>query len=124
VPNDPKREDSAWMIYAFMNPTKRADVEKAINDEFTKLVTNGITEEELKANKTAWKSTRQTNLGLDNYLLGLSSSFLLYDIPFTDYDKLDAEIEKLSIKQVNDAAKKYLQPSKFTTIYAGDFTKK
>ncbi|MGL4581869.1 MAG: M16 family metallopeptidase, partial [Flavobacterium sp.] len=46
VPNDPKREDSAWMIYAFMNPTKRADVEKAINDEFTKLVTNGITEEE------------------------------------------------------------------------------
>lgn len=124
VPTDPKREDSAWMIYAFMNPTKRADVDKAINEEFNKLVASGITEEELKANKTAWKSTRQTNLGLDGYLINLSSSFLLYDIPFSDYDKLDAEIEKLNIKQVNDAAKKYLQPSKFTTIYAGDFTKK
>ncbi|KUF45405.1 peptidase M16 [Myroides marinus] len=124
VPTDPKRDDSAWMIYAFLNPTKRGDVEKAINEEFNKLVTSGITEEELKANKSSWVSTRQTNLGLDGYLISLSSQFLQYDIPFSEYEKLNAEIEKLTVKQVNDAAKKYLQPSKFTTIYAGDFTKK
>lgn len=124
VPNDPKQDNAAWMIYAFLNPTKRADVEKAMTEEFNKLVTSGITEEELKANKTSWVSTRQTNLGLDGYLMSLSSQFLQYDIPFSEYEKLNAEIEKLTVKQVNDAAKKYLQPSKFTTIYAGDFTKK
>ena len=124
VATDPNSKNASWMIYAFMNPTKRADVEKAIGEEFNKLVTTGITEEELLANKTSWKSTRQTNLGLDNYLINLSSTFLLYDIPFSDFEKLNAEIDKLTVKQVNDAAKKYLQPSKFTSVYAGDFTKK
>lgn len=124
VPDDPKRDDSTWMVYAFLNPTKRGDVEKAINEEFHKLVTSGITEDELKVNKSSWTSTRQTNLGLDSYLMTLSSLFLQYDISFSDYDKLNSDIEKLTVKQVNDAAKKYLQPSKFTTIYAGDFSKK
>lgn len=124
VSSDPKNQNSSWRIYAFMNPTKRADVEKGINEEFNKLIASGITEEELTANKSSWKNSRQTNLGNDGYLMYLSSLFLLYDTPFTNHDKLNAEIEKLTVKQVNDAAKKYLQPAKFTTVYAGDFTKK
>lgn len=124
IPYDVKNDNSSWMIYAFLNPTKRAEVETAINDEFAKLVANGITEDELKANKTSWKNSRQTNLGSDNYLLTLSNMRLMYDTPFGDFDKLNAEIDKLTVKQVNAAIKKYLQPSKFTTIYVGDFTKK
>ncbi|WP_060874816.1 M16 family metallopeptidase [Myroides odoratus] len=124
IPNDVKNDNSSWMIYAFLNPTKRTEVETAINDEFAKLVANGITEDELKANKTSWKNARQTNLGSDNYLLSLSNMRLMYDTPFSDFDKLNAEIDKLTVKQVNAAIKKYLQPSKFTTIYVGDFTKK
>jgi len=124
IPNDIKNDNSSWMIYAFLNPTKRTEVETAINDEFAKLVANGITEDELKANKTSWKNARQTNLGSDNYLLSLSNMRLMYGTPFSDFDKLNAEIDKLTVKQVNAAIKKYLQPSKFTTIYVGDFTKK
>ena len=124
IPYDVKNDNSSWMIYAFLNPTKRTEVETAINDEFAKLVANGITEDELKANKTSWKNARQTNLGSDNYLLSLSNMRLMYDTPFSDFDKLNAEIDKLTVKQVNAAIKKYLQPSKFTTIYVGDFTKK
>lgn len=124
VPSNVQNNNSSWMIYAFLNPTKRSDVEHAINDEFAKLVANGITEEELKANKTSWKSERLTNLGNDNYLLSLSNLYLTYDIPFSDFDKLNQDIEKLTVKQVNAAIKKYLQPSKFTTIYVGDFSKK
>ncbi|EHO05095.1 hypothetical protein HMPREF9714_03458 [Myroides odoratimimus CCUG 12901] len=124
VPSDPKNVNASWSIYAFMNPTKRVDVEKALNEEFNKLITSGITEEELITNKSSWKNAKQANLGNDGYLMYLSSLFLLYDTPFTNHDKLNAEIEKLTVKQVNDAAKKYLQPAKFTTVYAGDFTKK
>lgn len=124
VPSNVKANNSSWMIYAFLNPTKRDDVERAITDEFAKLVANGITEEELKANKISWKSSRQTNLGNDQYLVSLSNLYLTFDIPFSDFDKLNAEIDKLTVKQVNAAIKKYLQPSKFTTIYVGDFSKK
>ncbi|MDM1044054.1 insulinase family protein [Myroides sp. 1354] len=124
VPSNVNNNNSSWMIYAFLNPTKRGEVETAINEEFAKLVANGITEEELKANKISWKSSRQTNLGSDNFLMSLSNLYLTYDIPFNDFDKLNTDIEKLTVKQVNAAIKKYLQPSKFTTIYVGDFSKK
>ncbi|MDR0196300.1 MAG: insulinase family protein [Myroides sp.] len=124
VPSDPKNSNASWMIYALLNPTKRGEVEKAINEEFDKLVKSGITEEELKTNKISWKNSRQTNLGSDHFLSSLSTIFLMYDIPFSEFDKLNAEIEKLTVKQVNDAIKKYLDPSKFSTIYVGDFSKK
>lgn len=124
VPYDPKNSNSSWMIYAFLNPTKRDNVENAINDEFTKLVTHGITEEELIANKISWKNSRQTNLGSDNYLMTLSNLYLTYNTPFSEFDKLNDAIEKLTVKQVNEVIKKYLQPSKFTTLYVGDFSKK
>jgi len=124
VPTDVNNNNSSWMIYAFLNPTKRTEVETAINDEFAKLVANGITEEELKTNKVSWKNVRQTDLGSDHYLMSLSNLYLTYNIPFTDFDKLNQDIDKLTVKQVNAAIKKYLQPSKFTTIYVGDFTKK
>ncbi|WP_410881038.1 M16 family metallopeptidase [Myroides sp. DW712] len=124
VPSDTKNNSASWFIYAFLNPTKRAEVEQGIHDEFAKLVEYGITEEELQANKVSWKNARQTDLGSDNYLMSLSNLYLTYNIPFTDFDKLNQDMEKLTVKQVNAAIKKYLQPSKFTTIYVGDFTKK
>ena len=124
VPTDVNNNNSSWMIYAFLNPTKRTEVETAINDEFAKLVANGITEEELQTNKKSWKNARQTNLGNDGYLMSLSNTYLMYNTPFSEFDKLNDDIDKLTVKQVNAAIKKYLQPSKFTTIYVGDFTKK
>lgn len=124
VPSNPNNNNSSWFIYAFLNPTKRAEVEHGINDEFAKLVANGITEEELKTNKVSWKNSRQTDLGSDSYLMSLSNLYLTYDVPFADFDKLNQDIDKLTVKQVNAAIKKYLQPSKFTTIYVGDFSKK
>jgi len=75
VPNSPKSNTASWMIFAFLNPTKQGEVETAINEEFTKLVADGITEEELKANKISWKSSRQAALGNDNYLLSLSTLY-------------------------------------------------
>lgn len=124
VPSDPKNENASWLIYALLNPTKRAEVEKAMNEEFDKVVKSGITEEELKTNKVSWKNSRQTDLGNDYYLVRLSTLFLQYGIPFSEFDKVNSDVEKLSVKQVNDAIKKYLDPSKFSTIYVGDFTKK
>ena len=124
VPTDPKNNSASFGIYAFLNPTKRDAVEAAINDELSKIVNNGVTEEEVKNSKTSWKNSRQTNLGNDGYLLGLSQTFLQYDIPFSAFDKLNQQIEKLTIKEINEAVKKYLKPANFSTIFVGDFDKK
>ncbi len=124
VPTDPKNNVSSFGFYAFLNPTKRLDVENAMNDELSKIISKGVTEEEMTNNKIGWKNSRQTNLGNDGYLMSLSNDFLMYNIPFNEFEKLNSQIEKLTVKQVNDAVKKYIVPSKMTTIYAGDFNKK
>lgn len=124
IPSDPNDKVSSFSIYAFLNPTKRGEVAQAIQEEIQKIIADGVTEEEMINNKLSWKNARQTNLGSDNYLLSLSNSFLTYQTPFSDFDKLNREIEKLSVKEVNQAIQKHIKPSQITSIYVGDFSKK
>ena len=124
APTDAKNEVGGWTWYAFLNPTKRGEVENAVKDEIAKIVKSGVTEDEMKSNKTSWNNSRQTNLGSDNYLLSLSQTYLMFGTPFDDFDDLNAKIEKLNVKQVNDALKKYIDPSKMTSVYTGTFEKK
>lgn len=124
APTDSKNEVGSWGWFAFLNPTKRDQVETAVVDEISKILKDGVTEEEMKTNLTSWKNSRQTNLGNDNYLLQLSQVYLLYGESFDEFDKLNTAIEKLSVQDVNKVLKKYLDPNKITTVYTGTFDKK
>lgn len=124
APADSKNEVGSWTWFAFLNPTKRSDVENAVKDELAKILKSGVTEEEMKSNKTSWNNSRLTNLGNDWFLLGLSQTYLMYGTPFDEFDKLNAKIDKLTVKEVNEVIKKYIDPSKLTTIYTGTFEKK
>jgi len=121
---DPKNDVGVWMYYAFYNPTKREAVETAAKDELTKIIKDGVTEEEMKANKSSWASSRLTNLGSDSYLVGLSNSYLNLGVSFEEFDKLNAQIQQLKAAEVNAAIKKYLSLEKMTSVYTGDFKKK
>ena len=123
VPSDAKNEVATWGYYAFLNPTKRAEVEKAVKEEIQKALTEGFTAEELKTNIASWKTGRVTNLGTDNTLINLSNNYLLNNISFDDYSSLEEKVEKLNVKQVNDVIKKYISLDKLTSIYTGTFNK-
>lgn len=121
---DAKTETGTWGYYAFLNPTKRAEVEKAVKEEIEKIIKEGVTEEEMKSNKTSWATSRLTNLGNDSYLLLLSNTYLLMGVPFEDFDQLNDKINKLTVADVNAVIKKYLSLDKLTSVYTGDFNKK
>ncbi len=121
---DTKNEAGSWGYYAFLNPTKRAEVEKAVKEEIEKIIKEGVTEEEMKSNKTSWNTSRLTNLGNDSYLLSLSNTYLSLGISFDDFDQLNEKINKLTVAEVNAVIKKYLSLDKLTSVFTGDFNKK
>ena len=67
---------ASWGYYAFLNPTKKDAVDKAVREEIAKALKDGFTEDELKANKKSWQNSRKTGLGNDGTLMGLVNSKL------------------------------------------------
>jgi zinc protease len=96
---------ASWGYYAFLNPTKKDAVDKAVREEIAKALKDGFTDEELKANKQSWQNSRKTGLGNDGTLMGLVNSKLLYDIPLEDYDALESKVLNISVQQANEALK-------------------
>jgi zinc protease len=115
---------ASWGYYAFLNPTKKDAVDKAVREEIAKALKDGFTDEELKAKKESWQNSRKTGLGNDGTLIGLVISKLLYDIPLEDYDALESKVLNISVQQANEALRKYLKTDQLTTLDVGDFNKK
>ena len=115
---------ASWGWYAFFNPTKKNDVNKALKEEVNKAVKDGFTEEEFKSNLNSWLTSRKTNLGTDGALMGLVNQQLQYGVPLEDYDALEAKVKALKVNQVNDVLRKYISEDKMTSVFAGDFNKK
>lgn len=115
---------ASWGWYAFFNPTKKNEVNKALKEEVSKAVKDGFTEEEFKSNLNSWLTARKTNLGTDGALMGLVNQQLQYGVPLEDYDALETKVKALKVNQVNDVLKKYINEDKMTSVFAGDFNKK
>ena len=124
IPSDPKNDVSSWGYYAFLNPTKREAVEKALKEEVAKALKDGFTADELKTNIVSWKNGRTTSLGTDGTLLGLSNGYLLNGITFDEFDNLEKKVDALNVSQVNEVFKKYMSLDKLTSVYTGTFDKK
>ncbi len=115
---------ASWNYYAYLNPTKRDAVEKAVKEEISKALKDGFTQEELDANKKSYMNTRTTSLGMDSTLINLVNTQLQYNVPLEWYDELNTKIQALKLPEVNAALKKYINPDDLTSVYAGDFNKK
>jgi zinc protease len=123
VPYDNKV--AGWGVYAFFNPKFQEKVDAAIREEIANALKTGFTQEELDSHKKSWLTGRKTNLGSDGFLSSNLVNNLLYlDIPLEDYDKMESQVQALTLDQVNAALRKYVNPDKLVFLYAGDFNKK
>lgn len=115
---------ASWGWYAFFNPTKKNDVNKALKEEVNKAVKEDFTEDEFKSNLNSWLTSRKTNLGTDGSLMTLVNQQLQYGVPLEDYDALETKVKALKVGQVNEVLKRYISEDKMTSVFAGDFNKK
>ena len=115
---DPSAVFGAQAIY---NPANRDKVEKAFFEEIQKVIDEGFTQEELDAAKTGLLQNNLVSRAQDEYLLTTLNNNMVYKRDMEYYKKLDEQIGKLTLDQVNAAFRKYIQPERLNVVKAGDF---
>ncbi|MDB5240495.1 MAG: peptidase protein, partial [Spirosoma sp.] len=111
--------------YAIYNPENAEKFSKAFREEVEKMVKDGVTDDEVKAAKSAMLQEKQVERSQDGILARRWSQYLTRNEGRTfAYDaNLIKKIESLTPQQVNAALKKYLKYDKLVMVQAGDFEK-
>jgi len=114
--------DAAGGFFAFaaLNPENAKKGMTATMEEITKLVSAGITADELSGAKQGILSGFERNLSNDGFVLGLLQDGLYLDRKLDFWVKRNATISGLTIEQVNTAIKRHLKPESLVKITAGD----
>ncbi len=113
--------DARFSINAITNPQNIDAVEKAAMEELTRFIDDGPTEKELSDAKTAYLEARKIGRAADASIAGQLASNLDLGKTFADVAKEEKQIEALTVEQVRDAFRKYIDPKRLVIIRAGDF---
>lgn len=119
-----KDEVGQFMAYAIYNPDNKAKLEAAFNEELNKLVTTGFTEDELKQAKAGFLQYRQNSRAEDRQLADKLNRYLDLGRNLAWDKSVDQKLEALTLKDLNEAVKKYIDPKKMNYIKVGDFMEK
>lgn len=114
-------ENGTFGSFAIYNPDNKAKLEAAWKEEITRIINEGITEEELKDAKSGLLQSRATGRANDAGLAGgiANNLFLGRNMQFAK--GIDDKIAALTVADVNAALKKYMNPDKAIVVKAGDF---
>lgn len=118
----PIDESGSFFAFAMFAPENRDRLEEVLAEELDKIVTDGFTEEELESAKTGFLQQRVLRRSDDGSLAGLLSAGLYFDRDFHWQAERDAQIEALTVDQVNAAVARWLDPEALVHSIAGDFT--
>ena len=114
----------SWGVSAIFSPDNRDKVERAIREEFDRVLKDGFTKEEVQDGIKALLNYRKLARAQDAGLTNAWVSYLDTNRSFAWAEKMDRQIAELSLAQVNDAVRQYLKPAAFSSVAAGDFEKK
>ena len=111
--------DGYWNIQGSFAPAMLQQGMESTMREVRRWVNEGVTEEELKNKKTtligSYKVQLATTSGLANQIL----SFVQRGFDVDYLDQYPEKVEALTLKQVNNTIKKYIDPDKIVTVIAG-----
>jgi len=121
---DGKDDNATFGAQAIYNPENKEKLEKAFFEEIHKALHEGFTQEELDAAKKGILQNNIVNRANDEALLTILNNNMFYKRDMDHYAKMDRQIEKLTLDQINGAFKKHIKPEKFNIVKAGDFKPK
>lgn len=119
----PFDKSGGFGAYAIQAPENIGKVETAFKEEITNAENNGFTEEEMKTSKSGIRESRQLSRVEDRRLASLLASYLYIGRTLAWDVDFQKKIDALTMPQVQDALKKYIDVSKISIYKAGSFKK-
>jgi zinc protease len=116
-------ERASFNITAISNPKNVPRVETAVQEELSRLLRDGVTAEELDQAKAGYLQSRKIGRADDQSLAALLSRLSSRDRTAQFEAELDRKIGALTPAQVDDALRKYIDPSNLIIVTGGDFNR-
>lgn len=123
IGSHPIDERTTFSIFAITNPSKRDRLVEVIGEELDKLISDGITEDELKRAKQGYLQNEQLSRTDDRSLAQLLSAAAFAGRTLAYDAKFEKVISELEVDDVDKAVAKYLEPKRLIIVTAGDFAK-
>ena len=120
-PFDPRAD---LMIMAIYNPTNLDKVVSGVDDEFSRLVKDGVKTVELDQAKVGWIEEQSLQRTRDMPLASQLATNLFTGRTMQFQADLEQKVKALTPEIVNAAIKKHLDPKRLSAVTAGDFKKK
>ncbi len=112
-----------FTLYAITNPQNKDRLIEVIREELDRIRDEGITTEELEQAKVAYLQALRVRRTSDAALTGELLGTLFNERTMKHYAQHEEQIKAATVKDVNDAVKKFIVPDKLVMAIAGDFAK-
>ncbi len=108
-------------ISAIVNPTNMTKLKATVREEFDRLAREGVTEAELKRARDSYLDQRNLARSQDAALAALLGRLMHVGRAIRYEAEQDERIKGLTVEEVSEAARKYLDAGHLLTVGAGDF---
>jgi len=113
--------NSEWQASAIFAPQNRAKVEAAFGEELARVARDGFTAQELAEGQRGLLAYRRLSRAQDGNVAAALAGNLELNRSFAVSARVDDALSKLTVAQVNDAFRRYVQQQALVTVFAGDF---
>lgn len=114
---------SSWEITASAASSNIDKLQQAVLEEMRLVVANGFTRDELQAAKSALSRLKLQARHNDDYLTTEWNALMHKGVDYSWQIRQDLALQNLSLEQLNQAVKKYLQPERWSMVTTGDASK-
>jgi zinc protease len=114
---------AVWTANAIYAPENLPRLLSTFREEINRAWRDGFTEQELKDAKNGLLQARSLSRAQDPTVAGVLANYLELDRTMAFSGAIDRAIADATLAQVNAAFRKYFDPAKLVTVYAGDFAK-
>lgn len=114
---------SVMMMFAISNPENTEKVVDTVDEEVKRLLSSGVTGEELEKAKESFIKNRTGGRANDGQLAATLLENLATGRTMDFHKAADARIEALTKEQVDEMLRKHLDPERLIIVTAGDFEK-
>jgi len=114
-------KNSTWIGGAIFAPANRDKVETAFKEEIARALKDGFSAAELADGKRGLLNLRRLSRAQDANVTEALARNLDLGRSFARSAEVDAQLQALTLDQVNAALRKYVDPARFVLGVAGDF---